>query len=97
MSLQVDQRDRDLAAKLFENMPKWIAEGKFKPNDMWELNRFQATLEGFQFHRDGFPPRRLSTKCRQHKIGHCNATPDIPSRIAFRKIATNVKLIEERD
>lgn len=62
--LQVDQRDGDLGAELFENIPKWIAEGKFKPNDVLELNGLQSVPEGFQLHRDG----KISAKKIVYKV-----------------------------
>lgn len=62
--LQVDQRDGDLGAELFENIPKWIAEGKFKPNDVLQLNGLQSVPEGFQLYRDG----KISAKKIVYKV-----------------------------
>ncbi|CAG7922647.1 unnamed protein product [Penicillium olsonii] len=47
------QRDRELGAELFENIPKWIAEGKFKPNAVHHMTGLKSVPEGFQLHRDG--------------------------------------------
>ena len=50
---QKSQRDRELGAELFENIPKWIAEGKFKPNAVHQMTGLKSVPEGFQLHRDG--------------------------------------------
>ncbi|KAL3486771.1 hypothetical protein BJX62DRAFT_228492 [Aspergillus germanicus] len=47
------QKDRDLGAELFDNIPTWIAEGNFRSNEVLPLKGLKAVPEGFQMHRDG--------------------------------------------